>query len=201
MAELSTRTGDFHVSGWAAGPCKLKMLRPVSGKVAVGVFPIIAIRPITPLNAFTFKAVRLSALQDDPYAFGLTYSTASQFGDSEWLVRAESLNGQRGIGFLAFDGEIACGIVRSFLDDDDSAQAHLVSMWTAPSHRRRGIGQLLVKEILAWAHERNVHTLLLTVTSNNQPAIRFYERLGFTRTGRAQPYPNDMAVLEYEMSS
>jgi ribosomal protein S18 acetylase RimI-like enzyme len=37
------------------------------------------------------------------------------------------------------------------------------------------------------------------VTSNNEPAIRFYERLGFTRTGRTEPYPNDPGVIEYEM--
>jgi ribosomal protein S18 acetylase RimI-like enzyme len=38
------------------------------------------------------------------------------------------------------------------------------------------------------------------VTSVNEPAMRFYERLGFTRTGHTEPYPNDSSVLEYEMS-
>jgi ribosomal protein S18 acetylase RimI-like enzyme len=38
------------------------------------------------------------------------------------------------------------------------------------------------------------------VTSINEPAIRFYERLGFARTGRTEPYPNDQAVIEYEMA-
>jgi len=42
--------------------------------------------------------------------------------------------------------------------------------------------------------------LLLMVTSNNDPAIRFYERLGFTKTGRTEPYPNDPNIFEYEMS-
>jgi len=42
--------------------------------------------------------------------------------------------------------------------------------------------------------------LLLMVTSNNEPAMRFYEKLGFTRTGRTEPYSNDPAVFEYEMS-
>lgn len=73
-------------------------------------------------------------------------------------------------------------------------------MWTAPSHRQQGIGRMLVKAVLDWAGKRNVHTVLLMVTSNNEPAISFYERLGFTRTGRTEPYPNDPAVLEYEMS-
>jgi ribosomal protein S18 acetylase RimI-like enzyme len=161
---------------------------------------LIAIEPITPLNAFVFKAVRLRALQDAPHAFGSTYARESQFPDSEWLTRVERMNGERGAGFLAMDGETPCGIVGSFLDQNDPTRVHLVSMWTAPTHRQHGIGRLLVKEVVDWAYLRHARTLLLTVTSNNEPAIRFYERLGFTRTGRTEPYPNDPAVIEYEMS-
>lgn len=161
---------------------------------------VIVVRRITSPDAFIFKAVRLRALEDAPYAFGSTYAKESQFGDSEWLRRVGHMNGERGIGFLAFDDETACGIVGSFLDENDPAQAHVVSMWTAPNHRCQSVGRLLIKEVLAWAHGRNVHTIRLMVTSNNEPAIRFYERLGFTRTGRTEPYPNDPAVVEYEMS-
>jgi ribosomal protein S18 acetylase RimI-like enzyme len=50
------------------------------------------------------------------------------------------------------------------------------------------------------ARRREARTLLLMVTSNNEPAMRFYEKLGFARTGRTEPYPNDPAVLEYEMA-
>ena len=73
-------------------------------------------------------------------------------------------------------------------------------MWTAPTHRKQGVGRLLINEIHNWAHVRNARTLLLMVTSNNDTAIQFYERLGFARTGRTEPYPNDPAVIEYEMS-
>lgn len=37
------------------------------------------------------------------------------------------------------------------------------------------------------------------VTSNSEAAIRFYQELGFTRTGRTEPYPNDPRGTEYEM--
>ena len=161
---------------------------------------MISIAPITELNAFVFKAVRLRALQDAPHAFGSTYARESQFPDAEWLSRAERMNGARGVGFLAMDGEIPCGFVGSLLDQSDPAQAELVGMWTAPAHRQQGVGRLLVDEIISWARRRNAGTLLLMVTSNNEPAIRFYERLGFTRTGRTEPHPNDPAVIEYEMS-
>jgi ribosomal protein S18 acetylase RimI-like enzyme len=44
-----------------------------------------------------------------------------------------------------------------------------------------------------------VYELILTVTSVNHGAIRFYERLGFRKTGKTEPYPNDPAIFEYEM--
>ena len=160
---------------------------------------MIVIEPITLLNVSVFKAVRLRALEDTPHAFGSTYAKESQFPDSEWLARAERMNGTTGVGFLAMDGETACGIAGSFLDQNDPSRAQLVSMWTAPTHREQGIGRLLVNEVFKWACGRNASRLLLMVTSNNESAIAFYKRLGFTRTGRTEPYPNDPTILEYEM--
>ena len=57
-----------------------------------------------------------------------------------------------------------------------------------------------MNDVLEWARGRSARALQLMVTSNNEPAMRFYERLGFTRTGRTEPYPNDPAVIEFEMA-
>jgi hypothetical protein len=108
---------------------------------------VIIIKPVTPLNAFIFKAVRLRALQDAPHVFGSTYAKESQFADSEWLARVQRMNGESGAGFLAIDGETTCGIAGAFLDQNDATRAHLISMWTASTHRQQGIGRLLVKEV------------------------------------------------------
>jgi ribosomal protein S18 acetylase RimI-like enzyme len=163
---------------------------------------MITIHPIAPQNVWVFKAVRLRALQDTPHAFGATYAKESQLPDANWIKRVERMNGEAGVGFLAIDKDdgTACGIAGSFLDQIDPSRAQLISMWTAPTHRKRGVGRLLVNEVLKWARGRNARVLLLMVTSINESAIRFYERLGFTRTGRTQPYPNDPTLIEYEMS-
>jgi ribosomal protein S18 acetylase RimI-like enzyme len=161
---------------------------------------LITIEPVTPANLSAFKEVRLRALQDTPQAFGSTYAREAAFSDAEWLQRAKRWNGETGIGFLAIDDGTPCGIAGAFLNEDDRTRALLVSMWTAPTHRRKAIGRRLVDQVLEWARLRNATTLLLMVTCTNDPAIRFYERLGFTRTGRTEPYPNDPALIEYEMS-
>lgn len=163
---------------------------------------MISIEPITTQSVWVFKAVRLRALKEDPHAFGATYAKESQLPDSDWIRRVERMNGHIGVGFLAIDKDdgTACGIAGSFLDQKDPSRAELISMWTAPTHRKRGVGRLLVNEVISWARGRGARVLLLMVVGNNDPAIRFYERLGFTRTGRTQPYPNDPTLIEYEMS-
>jgi GNAT superfamily N-acetyltransferase len=160
---------------------------------------LIAVHRITPSNAGDFKTVRLRALQDAPYAFGSTYKRESEFSDAEWVARVERWNGERGVGFLAMESEVGCGIAGAFLDENDATRALLVSMWTAPAYRRQSVGRMLVKAVLDWADSRGARTLLLMVTSPNEGAMRFYEELGFIRTGRTEPFPNDPAVIEYEM--
>jgi ribosomal protein S18 acetylase RimI-like enzyme len=161
---------------------------------------LIVIEVITLQNLSLFKAVRLRALQEAPYAFGSTYAAESAFTDAQWVGRLDRWNGERGVGFIAVDNGSPCGIAGTILDEKDPRRADLVSMWTAPSHRQSGVGRLLVNHVVEWIGARNVSTLLLMVTSNNDGAIRFYERLDFVRTGRTEPYPNDPAVEEYEMS-
>jgi ribosomal protein S18 acetylase RimI-like enzyme len=161
---------------------------------------MVTIQPITPQNAPTFKAARLRALQDTPSAFGSTYARESQFTDADWVARANKWNGEKSILYMAMENEAVIGIAGSHLDQDDPTQAHLISMWTAPTHREQGVGRLLVNEIVNWARLRNAVTLKLMMTSSNDSATAFYRRLGFTLTGRTEPYPNDPALIEHEMA-
>jgi ribosomal protein S18 acetylase RimI-like enzyme len=161
---------------------------------------MIVLEPITPENASIFKAARLRALQDTPTAFGATYAKESLLTAADWVARARKWNGESSILYLAMDAADAVGIAGSYLDHEDATKAHLISMWTTPTHRQRGTGRLLVNEIIGWAHLRNARTLLLMVTSSNESAILFYQRLGFTFTGHTEPYPNDPALIEHQMS-
>jgi ribosomal protein S18 acetylase RimI-like enzyme len=116
------------------------------------------------------------------------------------MNRVNNASGEKGIGYLAKDGDVACGIAGGLLDKEDATRASLVSMWTAPSHRQRGVGRLLVDAVIGWARSRGVRQMFLMVTSRNESAILFYQHLGFTFTGRTEPYPNDPSLIEFEMS-
>jgi GNAT superfamily N-acetyltransferase len=148
-------------------------------------------------NAMVFKLVRLRALREDPTAFGSTYSEESRLTDPEWIDLAARRTAEGSMVWLAFADDGPCGIVGVFLEH--ATRARLVSMWVAKDARGQGIGTALVEAAIAWAREAHARAMVLTVTSNNGTAMRFYEGLGFARTGRTEPYPNDPALFEHEM--
>jgi ribosomal protein S18 acetylase RimI-like enzyme len=59
-----------------------------------------------------------------------------------------------------------------------------VSIAVAVGARGRGVGTALLKRLIAHALDDDVHALSLSVEFDN-PAVRLYERLGFTKIDRA----------------
>ena len=49
----------------------------------------------------------------------------------------------------------------------------------APEHRRRGLGLVVMAELLGWGAEQGASTAYLQVLGDNEPALALYERLGF----------------------
>jgi ribosomal protein S18 acetylase RimI-like enzyme len=146
------------------------------------------------------KAVRLRALQDMPSAFGSTFAGESQLTDEEWRKRAAAWSGDGSVCFLAMEDGSPCGIVAGKLSDSSEARfAEVMSMWVAAKMRGTGLAASLVGAVERWAQRPGVDHLRLTVTSSNARAIGFYKKCGFALTGRTEPYPNDAALVEYEM--
>ena len=161
---------------------------------------MIEIKRITPETAFVFKEARLRALAESPLAFSSTYARESQFPDEEWRRRAERCSGDGDDAmFMAFEGATVCGIAGTLKDTENAERAQLVSMWVDPAYRRAGVGFALVDAVVAWNRARGLREMVLMVTSVNVGAIAFYERLGFAKTGVTEQYPNDPAIIEYEM--
>ncbi|GAA1303391.1 GNAT family N-acetyltransferase [Saccharothrix xinjiangensis] len=53
----------------------------------------------------------------------------------------------------------------------------------APGHRGRGVGRALVERAAAHGRELGLRTLWLETSSVNVPAVRAYQRMGFTLCG------------------
>jgi GNAT superfamily N-acetyltransferase len=55
----------------------------------------------------------------------------------------------------------------------------VVSMWTEPSHRRRGLGNRVMDALLQWCRVRGIRRLTLHASSEGRA---LYERFGFRPT-------------------
>jgi RimJ/RimL family protein N-acetyltransferase len=145
------------------------------------------VRRITPDDATALRDVRLAALADTPIAFGSTHAREVAFTDDVWEERAAggSTGTDRATFFAVDDDGTIVGIVGGFRDPVDH-HLDLVSMWTSPPVRRRGVGRALVEAVLDWAGDEPVR---LGVTSGNEAAIALYRAMGFVETGHVEPHP------------
>lgn len=73
---------------------------------------------------------------------------------------------------------LGCGALKQLAPDF----AEIKSMRTAPEHRGRGVGELVLRHILAVARQRGYTRLSLETGTHAdfQPAHRLYRRFGFT---------------------
>jgi ribosomal protein S18 acetylase RimI-like enzyme len=58
--------------------------------------------------------------------------------------------------------------------------ATLESMFVREEHRRGGVGEQLTARFLAWAHDQGADRVTVSAFADNDRAIAFYRRVGFT---------------------
>jgi GNAT superfamily N-acetyltransferase len=71
---------------------------------------------------------------------------------------------------------------RAFLPVLVPARGWLGHLYVAPGHRRKGIAEALVRAAADWAKSEGAESLELNVLAANEPARRFYQKLGMTTT-------------------
>ena len=86
--------------------------------------------------------------------------------------------------FVAEDEGVIVGRL-SIARDQHPASRHVadLGLMVAMSHRRRGIGTMLLEAALDWARHAEVRKLELHVFPHNEAAIKLYENFGFVQEG------------------
>lgn len=77
------------------------------------------------------------------------------------------------------------------------SDADVMTVGVLPEARGRGLGRLLVEDLLAAARRAGARRVFLEVRASNEVAIGLYARLGFARIGRIRRYfrhPSEDAV-------
>ncbi len=70
------------------------------------------------------------------------------------------------------------------LDD----QMEVANFAVSPDHRRRGVGQTIIKRILWEAKQRGCKSIVLSVRESNKAAFNLYTKFGFVEAGRRKGY-------------
>jgi ribosomal protein S18 acetylase RimI-like enzyme len=87
-----------------------------------------------------------------------------------------NIRSKAGFASLYSNGEaVACGfgvIERGYIG--------LYDIVTEISHRNRGFGEQMIRSLLRWGRENGAGFSYLAVVANNAPALRLYEKLGYS---------------------
>ena len=117
---------------------------------------------------------------------------ASQW--TEWGVR--ELLGWSGVVALVSEND---GKVSGFIIGRQTAdEAEVLNLAVVPSQRRKGHAGTLLKAAMAEFRARQVSRVFLEVRESNEGGMAFYEKHGFSKTGRRAGYyrdPQEAAIV------
>ena len=81
--------------------------------------------------------------------------------------------------------------------------ADILNVCVAPAARRQGVAEALMLELEARLAPKGVEKITLEVRASNEPAIRLYEKLGYTQVGVRKGYyekpREDALILQKEL--
>jgi ribosomal-protein-alanine N-acetyltransferase len=113
-----------------------------------------------------------------------------------WTLNSlERLRLRGEVGWVIETGGAVCGflVIRTV-----AQEAEILNLSVHPAERRAGNATALLLEALAECRELRIKKVFLEVRESNVPAIYFYEKHGFVRSGRRPAYyqsPTEAAVL------
>jgi ribosomal protein S18 acetylase RimI-like enzyme len=140
--------------------------------------PNVEIARLGPNDWPELKIIRLEALQREPAAYSSTYADSVHRPDEDWRRRLV-LPGS--VTLVARSDGLPIGMAGAILGVDGEREvAMIVGMYVNAAHRRRGVGRLLLRALLAEiAAHPEITTTRLWVTPTQEAARRFYASLGF----------------------
>jgi ribosomal protein S18 acetylase RimI-like enzyme len=144
------------------------------------------IRRLTDQDAESYRLVRLEALEREPQAF--TESPAEHQAVPLATIKKRLAPASPNDSFVvgAFDGEQLVGMAGFFRrrEAKTSHRGHIWGVYISGKYRGQGVGRALLTELLRLARELpRIEQVTLAVSSDNLPARRLYEAMGFEKYG------------------
>ena len=114
-----------------------------------------------------------------------------------WSVSAfeYELKNPLSLWLVAAEGGTVAGYIGS---QTVMGETDMMNVAVDPSYRRQGIAEQLIEKLIEGVKQKGAICLLLEVRASNAPAIRLYEKLGFSQVGRRPSYyrnPKEDALI------
>ena len=146
-------------------------------------------------EAQLFKDVRLEALRESPNAFSSRLADAMSRSDESWCEQADaSAMGCNRATFIMLDDQ-PVGLAALYRCEDASDEGELIQMWIAPEKRGGSAATKLIDEIFRWAVANGFSRVRAEVLNTNSRALRFYEKIGFTKSKNQSNHSASSVVL------
>jgi ribosomal-protein-alanine acetyltransferase len=113
------------------------------------------------------------------------------FGEEAFTKKqiAQLLTDYNSISLIAREnGEIVGFVVGMIYPDRKAINGHILTIDVSPSHRRKGIGKMLLQEMESIFSQKSVQACLLEVREDNVAATGLYRKLGYKEIGRLENY-------------
>ncbi len=82
---------------------------------------------------------------------------------------------------ILYHGRQAVGTVEICLDEQDPSVAAVEMLSVRPDYRGRGLGRVLVRKAIEFAFSRSLYAQILSVSAENEAAIKLYLSEGFEK--------------------
>jgi len=147
------------------------------------------IRPLVAADLADYKRLRDDMLALHPEAFTSDAESEAGKEPTDYLHRL-GLDRRDGGQFLlgAWRGKRLLGAIGCERQARVKVRhiGHVIGMMVRPESRGRGIGAMLLEACIAEARHAGLEMLTLTVTAENESAVRLYERHRFVAYGTLQ---------------
>lgn len=128
------------------------------------------------------------------YANELNENLCFQSFDAELSDPLKKYVHTGGCILLAMDGENAAGCI-ALMPLPEPGVCEMKRLFVRPAYRTYGLGKILVEQLLHFAVQHKFKIMKLDTLQKLQPAIKLYERFGFTHT--TAYYSNPLTGVVY----
>lgn len=148
----------------------------------MGQFPEAQIRVLRVEDQEAYAHMRLESLRESPDSFGSTYEDVLRDNnfDAQIAKRLQPADDDFTLGAFVEGKLVSMATLERLTRRKTRHNADVLSVYTAPDYRGRGISKALLAKMIAMVKERtDIEQLRLKVVAKNQGAYQLYRSLGF----------------------